>query len=108
MLIPSFPRSRMNNESQSNRDSTLGRLERMNDQADLGGGQNRIDEQHKKGKRTARERIELLLDAGFFVELDKFVLNRAEVTAESKKHYGDGVITGYGMIDGRTNLSLCA
>jgi acetyl-CoA carboxylase carboxyltransferase component len=92
----------MNNESQSNRDSTLGRLEWMNNQADLGGGQNRIDDQHKKGKRTARERIELLLDAGSFVELDKFVLSKAEETAEAKKHYGDGVVTGYGMIDGRT------
>jgi len=93
----------MKNEGSSNRDPTLGRLEQMNKQADLGGGQSRIDDQHKKGKKTARERIELLLDSGSFVELDKFVLGRDEEETETaKRHYGDGVVTGYGTINGRT------
>jgi acetyl-CoA carboxylase carboxyltransferase component len=92
----------MKNESSSNRDSTLERLERINEQANHGGGQSRIDDQHRRGKKTARERIDLLLDSGSFVELDKFVLSRDEEADQSKKHYGDGVVTGYGTIDGRT------
>ncbi|MCL4518066.1 MAG: acyl-CoA carboxylase subunit beta [Thaumarchaeota archaeon] len=71
----------------------------MNNLADLGGGQHRIDEQHRKGKKTARERIAMLVDAGTFVELDKFVVNRSGENAP--KHYGDGVVTGYGKVDGR-------
>jgi len=70
--------------------------------AKLGGGQKRIDAQHKKGKLTARERIELLLDDGSFEEFDMFVTHRCtEFGLEDKHFYSDGVVTGYGTIDGR-------
>ena len=79
------------------------RLERLNDQAELGGGQARIDRQHEQGKLTARERVELLLDEGTFVELDKFVTHRCgDFGMDQHKIPGDGVVTGYGKIDGRT------
>ncbi|HZW55611.1 MAG TPA: acyl-CoA carboxylase subunit beta [Nitrososphaerales archaeon] len=81
--------------------TTVERLEEMDRQAELGGGLAKIDEQHKKGKKTARERIGILLDAGSFVELDKFATTRTEGTGLTKKHYGDGVVTGYGTIEGR-------
>jgi methylmalonyl-CoA decarboxylase subunit alpha len=72
------------------------------EQAKLGGGQKRIDSQHKKGKLTARERIELLLDEGSFEEFDMFVTHRCVEFGLEKEHYlSDGVITGYGTIDGR-------
>jgi len=78
------------------------RLGELNKQAELGGGQRRIDEQHAKGKSTARERIELLLDAGSFNELDRFVVHQCtEFGMEDKQIPGDGVVTGYGTIDGR-------
>ncbi|MDG7012000.1 MAG: acyl-CoA carboxylase subunit beta [Nitrososphaerota archaeon] len=74
----------------------------MNRAAELGGGQQRIDDQHKKGKLTARERIELLLDQGSFNELDKFVTHRAVDLGMDRSHpLGDGVVTGYGKINGR-------
>lgn len=70
--------------------------------AELGGGKQRIEAQHKGGKLTARERIEFLLDSGSFVELDKFVTHRcSDFGMGDKKILGDGVITGYGNIDGR-------
>jgi methylmalonyl-CoA decarboxylase subunit alpha len=70
--------------------------------AKLGGGQKRIDAQHKRGKLTARERIDLLLDEGSFEEFDMFVTHRCtDFGLEEKKFYSDGVITGYGTIDGR-------
>ena len=70
--------------------------------AKLGGGQKRIDTQHQKGKLTARERIELLLDDGSFEEFDMFVTHRCTEFGLDKKHfYSDGVVTGYGTIDGR-------
>jgi acetyl-CoA carboxylase carboxyltransferase component len=65
----------------------------------LGGGQSRIDRQHAKGSLTARERIELFLDPGSFRELDAFVTQQADPSAESIP--GDGVVTGYGKVDGR-------
>jgi propionyl-CoA carboxylase beta chain len=75
----------------------------MEAQAVLGGGQERIDKQHEAGKLTARERIDALLDEGSFVEMDKFVTHRcADFGMGSQKILGDGVITGYGTIDGRT------
>jgi len=78
------------------------RLREMRKQALLGGGQDRIDSQHKKGKQTARERIDVLLDPGTFRELDMFVTHRTtDFGLDKKKIYGDGVITGYGKIDGR-------
>ena len=83
-------------------DVKLERLEGMRKQAHLGGGQRRIDAQHEKGKLTARERLELLLDPGSFYEIDEFVTHRATGFGMEEKHYlGDGVVTGWGMIDGR-------
>jgi propionyl-CoA carboxylase beta subunit len=72
----------------------------MREEARLGGGQERIEQQHARGKLTARERIELLLDADSFVELDAFVTNRNATVDVS--YLGDGVVTGHGAIDGRT------
>ncbi len=72
------------------------------EQARLGGGQKRIDAQHKRGKLTARERIDLLLDEGSFEEFDMFVTHRCtDFGLADKKYYSDGVVTGYGTIDGR-------
>src|SRR5256885_7211804 len=80
----------------------LDQLETKREQARLGGGQKRIDAQHKKGKLTARERIELLLDDGTFEEWDMFVEHRCtDFGMENSKIPGDGVVTGYGMINGR-------
>lgn len=77
-------------------------LEEKNRIAELGGGEERIKAQHEKGKMTARERIEMLLDPGSFVETDKFVVHRTEAFGMGKKKIlGDGVVTGYGTIDGR-------
>ena len=72
-------------------------------QAKIGGGEKRIASQHAKGKLTARERIEMLLDEGSFEELDMFVTHRCNnFGLEKEKYLGDGVITGHGTIDGRT------
>lgn len=77
-------------------------LREKNQEALLGGGQDRIDAQHKKGKLTARERIHLLLDEGSFEETGKFVMHRAKDFGLDKQYYlGDGVVTGYGTINGR-------
>ena len=71
-------------------------------QAKLGGGEKRIASQHKKGKLTARERIDLLLDEGSFEELDMFVTHRCtNFGLDKEKYMGDGVVTGHGTIDGR-------
>ncbi|MCH8029935.1 MAG: methylmalonyl-CoA carboxyltransferase [Candidatus Dadabacteria bacterium] len=71
-------------------------------EAEIGGGQARIDRQHKLGKLTARERMDLLLDKGTFVEMDKFVVHHCtDFGMEDKKFLGDGVITGYGKINNR-------
>ena len=82
--------------------SVLDRLEEMNRAAELGGGREKVEEQHFKGKKTARERIGLLLDEGSFVEIDRFVIGQGEGEDQAKKRYGDGVVTGYGTIEGRT------
>jgi len=80
----------------------LALLERRRAESELGGGAARIEAQHKKGKLSARERIELLLDEGTFTELDRFVVHRStDFGLEDQKYYGDGVITGWGKIDGR-------
>jgi acetyl-CoA carboxylase carboxyltransferase component len=77
-------------------------LHEMREQAQLGGGQARIDRQHAKGKLTARERIERLLDPGTFRELDPFVTHRTVgFGIEEQKFLGDSVVTGWGQIDGR-------
>src|SRR5688572_31742120 len=65
----------------------------------LGGGPERIEQQHARGKLTARERLEILLDADSFVELDAFVTNRNPEIETA--FLGDGVVTGHGTIDGR-------
>ena len=81
----------------------LEKLEEKRASARIGGGQARIDSQHKKGKLTARERIEILLDAGSFEEYDMFVEHRStEFGMEKSKVSGDGVVTGWGTINGRT------
>ncbi len=77
-------------------------LLKKREQAKLGGGQKRIDAQHKKGKMTARERIDLLLDEGSFEEFDMFVThNCRDFGLEKETYLSDGVVTGYGTIDGR-------
>ena len=77
-------------------------LEKRNREAELGGGQKRIDQQHAKGKMTARERLDYLLDKGSFQEIDKFVVHRChDFGMEKKKIAGDGVVTGHGTINGR-------
>ncbi len=85
--------------------TTAGKIEHLRElrtQARLGGGQRRIDAQHAKGKLTARERLDLLLDPGTFVEIDQFVTHRStEFGLAGEKYFGDGVVTGYGRIDGR-------
>lgn len=71
-------------------------------EAKLGGGEKKIESQHKKGKMTARERIEILLDEGSFEEFDMFVTHRCtNFGMDKKKVLGDGVVTGAGTIDGR-------
>lgn len=78
------------------------RLEEMRAAAQLGGGQQRIDAQHAKGKLTARERIELLLDPGSFEEWDMFVEHRCNDFGMQEHHVpGDGVVTGHGAVNGR-------
>jgi acetyl-CoA carboxylase carboxyltransferase component len=78
------------------------KLRQLREQAKLGGGKDRIEEQHKRGKLTARERVELLLDPNSFVELDPYVTHICtDFGMAEKKIPGDGVVTGYGTIDGR-------
>lgn len=77
-------------------------LEEMNRRALEGGGAARIAKQHEAGKLTARERIDLLLDPGSFVELDRFVVHRCtDFDLDKQKIPGDGVVTGWGLVDGR-------
>src|SRR5947208_16593482 len=72
------------------------------EQSKWGGGEKRIATQHQKGKLAARERIELLMDPGSFEEIGALVIHRSIDFGMSKQHYyGDGVITGYGTINGR-------
>ena len=78
----------------------LEQLEQMRAASREGGGPARVAKQHEAGKLTARERLDLLLDPGSFVELDAFVTNRDASATES--YLGDGVVTGHGEIDGRT------
>ncbi|HVZ51297.1 MAG TPA: carboxyl transferase domain-containing protein, partial [Pseudolabrys sp.] len=81
----------------------LDKLEMRRAEARLGGGEKRIEAQHKRGKLTARERIELLLDKGSFEEFDMFVEHRSnDFGREKSKIPGDGVVTGRGTVNGRT------
>ncbi|MDP2728197.1 MAG: acyl-CoA carboxylase subunit beta [Dehalococcoidia bacterium] len=80
----------------------LEHLNKLLKEARLGGGEKSIKEQHAKGKLTARERLDLLLDEGSFEELDAFVTHRTtDFGLDKKRPLGDGVVTGYGRIDGR-------
>jgi len=83
----------------------MSRIEKLLEESakiELGGGQARIDKQHEKGKLTARERINLLLDEGSFIEVDKFVKHRStNFGTASLEAPADGVVTGYGTVDGR-------
>jgi len=83
----------------SEADPRLEQLSKMLAEAQLGGGQARIDKQHAKGSLTARERVLLLLDEGSFRELEALVVQQNDPQAEST--LGDGVVTGYGKVDGR-------
>jgi propionyl-CoA carboxylase beta chain len=80
----------------------LSLLERRRAESEKGGGDARLEAQHEKGKLSARERLDLLLDEGSFVELDRFVVHRShDFGLEKQQFYGDGVVTGHGRIDGR-------
>jgi len=80
----------------------LQELARRNEEALLGGGADKIKKLHEMGRLTARERVELLLDPGTFVELDRFKTHRStDFGMDKKKIPGDGVVTGYGNVDGR-------
>ena len=80
----------------------LAELQRLKGLAQQGGGPERIEAQHRRGKLTARERLNILLDEGTFQDLDPLVTHRAtEFGLDKQKYYGDAVVTGYGMIDGR-------
>ncbi|MSQ12062.1 MAG: acyl-CoA carboxylase subunit beta [Dehalococcoidia bacterium] len=92
----------MTTRDQSATARLIEQLRKLREQSRLGGGQARIEQQHKRGKLTARERVAKLLDEGTFEELDPFVTHRAtEFGLESQKYLGDAVVTGYGKIDGR-------
>ncbi|HEY70879.1 MAG TPA: acyl-CoA carboxylase subunit beta [Anaerolineae bacterium] len=83
-------------------DSKIDLLRSLREQAQLGGGQERIDAQHEKGKLTARERIELLLDKGSFHETDMFVSHRTtDFDLDKRKYLSDSVVTGWGTIEGK-------
>ncbi|MCI0530702.1 MAG: acyl-CoA carboxylase subunit beta [candidate division Zixibacteria bacterium] len=83
-------------------DDKIRQLQKKREEASQGGGEKRIQDQHQKGKLTARERLELLLDDNSFEEFDMFVVHRAkDFGIDQQKFPGDGVITGHGTIDGR-------
>ncbi|MEO9885869.1 MAG: acyl-CoA carboxylase subunit beta [Balneola sp.] len=78
------------------------RLEELREQSKLGGGKSRIEKQHEKGKLTARERVDLLLDKGSFNEIDAFVTHRSTAFGLDEQQFlGDGVVTGHGKIHGK-------
>src|SRR5207245_10007082 len=116
--VPPEPSGGMSSAQRQERLSGLparDKLAALDAQAELGGGQERIDRQHQEGKLTARERIELLLDPGSFIELDKFKTHRADDFGMAEKTIlGDGVVTGYGMGEGRQavvspqDVTVCA
>jgi propionyl-CoA carboxylase beta chain len=86
----------------SKRQQAFDRLSALRSEAAQGGGEDRVKAQHKKGKMTARERIQQLLDAGSFTELDAFVTHDCQdFGMEQKRILGDGVITGFGTVEGR-------
>src|SRR5258706_7470817 len=83
-------------------DHGLDRLRHLRDESEKGGGEERIRAQHEKGKLTARERLDLLLDPGSLVELDRFVTHRStDFGLAEQKFLGDGVVTWYERVDER-------
>jgi propionyl-CoA carboxylase beta chain len=97
-----MPEQKTHSEGTSTMKDILEQLEKRRGEARLGGGQKRIDSQHAKGKLTARERIDVLLDEGSFEEYDMFVTHRCvDFGMEKSKPRGDGVVTGWGTINGR-------
>ena len=83
------------------------RLDQIKKDALMGGGQARIDKQHKSHKLTARERIELLFDRGTFVEYDQLVTHRCnDFGMEKQKIYDDGVVTGQGLVNGKVTFAF--
>src|SRR6476661_5504164 len=76
------------------------RLYNMKKLAENGGGNDKVEAQHSKGKLTARERIDLLLDQNSFLEIDKYVTHRSD-DPDTRKYYGDGLVTGFGTVNGR-------
>src|SRR5688500_7880704 len=77
-------------------------LEKRRAESEQGGGEARVKAQHAKGKLSARERLDLLLDEGSFAELDRFVVHRSsDFGLDQQRIYGDGVVTGSGRIEGR-------
>jgi propionyl-CoA carboxylase beta chain len=103
--LPAEPTGGISSAERSERLAALDpreKLAALDAQAELGGGADRIEKQHQEGKLTARERLELLLDPGSFIELDKFKVHRGDdFGMENKKILGDGVVTGYGTVEGR-------
>ena len=89
-------------EAESGHEAAIAKLKGLRDQMKLGGGEKRIATQHEKGKRTARERIEGLLDKGSFQELNGMILNRhTDFGLDKDKIMGDGMVAGFGKINGR-------
>ena len=83
-------------------DNKIDVLRQKQEEALQGGGKTRIDNQHQKGKLTARERLHFLLDEGSFEEIGMLVMHRSTDFGMEKERYpGDGVVTGYGTINGR-------
>src|ERR1017187_6883473 len=109
MSAPSKPRSGLSDRAPAPSATAsrpppapIARLDDMNVRALLGGGPERVKKQHEGGKLTARERIDLLLDPGSFLEIGRFVVHRcSEFGMDQQKVLGDGVVTGHGLIDGR-------
>ena len=92
-------RGRVNlDETGSTSKDKLKQLRELREKSMLGGGKERIDAQHAKGKLTARERLDLLLDSGSFVEIDRFAVSQG---GDNRRVLGDGVVTGHGTVDGR-------
>ena len=92
----------MTNHQETTTPEALAELDQRRSEALRGGGEARVEKQHAKGKLTARERIDILLDKGSFQELGGFVRHQASgFGMEGKRPYGDGVVTGYGTIEGR-------
>ena len=89
-------------QPEDRRATLRGRLNDLNSEAFSGGGADRIEKQHAVGKLTARERIDVLLDTGSFVEVDRLRTHRClDFGMEKKIVHGDGIVTGYGLVEGR-------